>query len=489
MDVILSGWAWLPTKELDRFALDNLKQELTKTPKVARDYEDMTESEPVEMYLERDGFIGVPRQYFLEKAVRQHEIHDERSAGLLIDQDRCSFLGATSGHERWDEQTKAIEEIRKEFGSGSAGGIVQAVPAWGKTAFAIRLICSLGRKTFIGVHKEFLVEQWKLRLEKFAPYLRLGVWQGKKEEVEDRDVVIGMIQTLAKRDVEKEVADQFGLCIWDEVHRVGARTWGTVPPKFNPRFHMGLSARPQRADRMEDVFLWLIGPVLFKATYQTPVPNIYRIPTPYVNPEWIRKYEADPTKKKLIYPTYLKAMVASQVRNKRIVDELEKILRAKVGRKIVVMSERIEHLEDMASMLRERDMVEKIPDLSTGFIHSKIGQKARKEAERKRVVFSTFQMLDEGFDISALDTLMMTTGRAYVEQAIGRIRRECVVGRTVTETDCKYYCPWRVGRCKSKPKPIVVEFTDPEVSAVMGKVKYRSRYYREIGATVLEAKG
>lgn len=487
--MILNGWAWLPTAELGAIALDNLKRELTKTPKVARDYEDLTETEPVEVFMERDGFIGVPRQYFLQKAVRQHEVHDERSGGLLIDQDHCTFLGATSGHERWDEQTAAIKEVLRAYGMGEAGGIVQAAPAWGKTAFAIRLICSLGRKTFIGVHKEFLVDQWRLRLEKFAPYMRVGIWQGKKEEIEDRDVVIGMVQTVSKRDVGKDVADEFGFCIYDECHRVGARTWSTVPPKFNPRFNLGLSARPQRADRMDDVFLWLIGPIIFQAAYQTPVPDIYRIPTPYVKPEWIQKHEADPTKRKLLYPTYLKSMVRSQVRNKRIVDELERILRAKVGRKVVVMSERIEHLEDMAQMLRDRDMVEPIPDLSTGFVHSKISRGARKEAERKRVVFTTFQMLDEGFDISALDTIMMTTGRAYVEQAIGRIRRECVVGRTVTESDCKYYCPWRAGRCKSKPKPIVVEFTDPDVGAVMGKVKYRTRYYREIGATVLEAKG
>ena len=466
-----------------------MKEELTKTPRVPRDFKTEDGADPVECFEERDDFLGVPRQYFFDRAQKDHDIQDSRTTGRVIDQDRCAFLGATSGHERWDEQTEAVDFIRKAFALGDVGGIVQAVPAWGKTAFAIRLICSLGFKTFIGVHKDFLTEQWRLRLERFAPYLRVGIWKGKKAEIEDMDVVIGMVQTLSKRDFGHEVSDEFGLCIWDEVHRVGARTWSTVPPKFNPRFHLGLSATVKRADGMESLFSWLIGPVIFRAQYKTPVPNIHRIPTPYMKPEWIVQYEADPSKDRLKYPTYLKSMVRSQVRNKRIVDELEKILRAKVGRKVVVMSERVEHLEDMATMLRERDMIETIPDLSTGFVHGKIGKKARQDAETKRVIFATFQMLEEGFDVSALDTIVMTTARADVEQAIGRIRRECVLGTTATESDCKYYCPWRVGRCKSKPQTIVVEFVDPDVAPVVGKMKYRSRYYKQIGATLLEAKG
>jgi len=491
MDVILSGRAWLPLNELEPLRLTELKKRLTKTPHVPQDYRFGEEPEPVEVFQERNGFIGVPRAFFLRHARMEHKILDERTSGDPIAEERLVFEGVTSGHERFDEQTRAVETVERLYGSGAAGGIVQAVPAWGKTAFAIRIVCRLGRRTLVGVHKEFLAKQWAARFQKLAPYLRVGVWQGDTAELEDTDVVVAMIQTLTRREVAEKVADSFGLCIWDEVHRVGARTWCQVPPVFKPRFHLGLSARPKRADRMEDVIQWLVGPVVFKAQYQTPVPRVHRIQTAYRRPEWIRRVEDDEEKPQTLrYPTHLKALAQSASRNVRIVDELEYILRNPVGRKVVVMSERVNHLTALSEELKDRERANPIPDFSMGFVHSKVSKKTQREAERKRVIFSTFQMLEEGFDISALDTLVMTTARSDVEQPVGRIRRECRVageGATVTMQECKHYCPWRAGKCESKPKPIVVEFTDPDVPKIVKKIKYRSRYYKEIGAEVREA--
>lgn len=492
MEVILSGRAWLPVSEIEPLRLTALKKRLTKKPHIPPDYRFDEEPDPVQVYEESNGFIGVPRGFFLKHANIEHKILDERVRGTEIPEPRRVFEGSTSGNERFEEQTRALEEVKKLYGSGSVGGIVQAVPAWGKTAFAIRLVCNIGRRTLVGVHKEFLAKQWKARFEKMAPYLKVGIWQGKTAELEDTDVVVAMIQTLTKRDVPEEVAASFGLCIWDEVHRVGARTWSTVPPMFKPRFHLGLSARPKRADRMDEVIRWLVGPVVFKAKYQTPVPAIYRVHTAYKRPQWIQKVEDDPDNpEQLRYPTHLKALTLSRSRNERIVQELENILRHPVGRKVVVMSERVKHLHDIADILRDRDMAEPIPDFSMGFVHSKVRVKAKAEAERKRVIFTTFQMLEEGFDISALDTLVMTTARADVEQPVGRIRRECRVageGATVTMQECKHYCPWKAGKCESKPKPIAVEFTDPDVPKIVRKIKYRSKYYKEIGAEVREAR-
>ena len=491
MQVMLSGWAWLPMAEIPPLKLSSLKKALTKKPHVALDYKFDDEPEVVEAFIERNGFIGIPRAFFLANSMMEHTIVDERTSGTQIEEERCAFEGATSGHPRWDEQSKALEVVKHLYGSMAAGGIVQAVPAWGKTAFAIRLVCSIGRRTLVGVHKEFLANQWKARFEKMAPYLKVGIWQGETAELEGTDVVIGMVQTLTRREIPDDVAESFGLCIWDEVHRVGARTWSTIPPRFRPRFHLGLSAKPKRADRMEDLIKWLIGPVVFKAKYQTPIPCVHRIHTNYKRPGWILDMDNDPTSTPARYPSYIKSLANDRERNLRIVDEIDRILRNPVGRKVVVMSERVKHIELLAEMLKDRDMKMKIEGFSMGFVHSKVKKILKDQAERKRVIFTTFQMLEEGFDISALVTLVMTTSRSDVEQSVGRIRRECRVegkGATVTMQDCKHYCPWRAGKCESKPLPIVVEFTDPDAPKLVRKMEYRSRYYKEIGAEVREAR-
>ena len=54
------------------------------------------------------------------------------------------------------------------------------------------------------------------------PGTRIGKIQASVCDVEDKDVVIGMIQTMYNKEFPQEIYGQFGLTIIDEVHRIGS---------------------------------------------------------------------------------------------------------------------------------------------------------------------------------------------------------------------------------------------------------------------------
>jgi superfamily II DNA or RNA helicase len=99
------------------------------------------------------------------------------------------------------------------------GGLLEVATGSGKTVMALNIISRVGKKTLIIVHKEFLANQWKERIEEYIPSATVGRIQGTTFDVEGKDIVIGMIQTLYNRDYGETAFAEFGLTIIDEVHK------------------------------------------------------------------------------------------------------------------------------------------------------------------------------------------------------------------------------------------------------------------------------
>ena len=74
------------------------------------------------------------------------------------------------------------------------------------------------------VHKEFLLNQWKERIQEFIPNAKIGRIQSNKIFIEDYDIVIGMLQSISMKTYDPEVFSEFGLVIY-ECHHLGAETF------------------------------------------------------------------------------------------------------------------------------------------------------------------------------------------------------------------------------------------------------------------------
>ena len=86
-----------------------------------------------------------------------------------------------------------------------------------KTVLSLKIIAELKKKTLVIVHKGFLLNQWVERIHQFLPDARIGKIQGQVIDIDDKDIVIGMLQSLSMKDYPNDMFDSFGLTIVDEV--------------------------------------------------------------------------------------------------------------------------------------------------------------------------------------------------------------------------------------------------------------------------------
>ena len=141
----------------------------------------------------------------------------------------------------------------------SGGGILQLRCGFGKTILALHLMARLRVKVLVVVHKEFLLNQWRERIEEFLPTARVGLIQQSVVDTEGKDIVIAMLQSIAMKDYDASVFAGFGLSCFDECHHLGAEVFSRALVKTSTRYMLGLSATPDRKDNLRKVFEWHLG--------------------------------------------------------------------------------------------------------------------------------------------------------------------------------------------------------------------------------------
>ena len=508
MRVILSGYAWLDADELTDQQKANLRHKLTVYPSRTSEH-DNKDPPPISLYAEDDerGLFGVPRRFYLENRRATHEEIVNVSEGFRMK----DFESLMRYEGEYAEQLVAIDVIiekLKEF-PHFGGTILKGGCGLGKTNIALSLARRLGLRTLILVHKEFLMNQWRRRIEEFMPDARVGIIRQGRCEFRDVDFAVAMLDSLGSRvDVyPSEMYDAFGLVVTDEVHRTGAATWAPILPRFSAKYRVGLTATPRRKDDAEGVFFQHIGPIGYSARTRPVLPLLRKI----VTDTNLRGKMGEGGKIKKASELGRTEMVTqlSKVpeRTRQIMEDV--FQGVKRGRKVLVLSERIEHLKDMAgdlnSLLSQADLPfvptidfyvgewftgETDEDGQPLMVKVGKGRNAKmrlktkrrtegelREAESANVIFATVQMVSEGLDIQALDVLVIGTPIGDIEQAAGRVRRRC----KPSEDKCKRLCPWRAGVCQGKPQPIITDVIDEDVPQAKGKWRSRARFYRQEG--------
>ena len=483
MQVIVDGRVWIDKEDLSEQQEENLKGALTVFPSKTSEYE-TEDPDPIPLWAERDGMLGVPRGFFEEKSSTEHKKIYRVSDGTPMGK----VESLMSFGPPYEEQTNAIEKAIKYTEDNEYGGwILKAGCGFGKTNVALEIAHRIGRRTLILVHKEFFLRQWKERIEDFFPDAKVGLIRQNKCDYVGCDFVIGMMQSLARDDGAKypeEIYSAFGLVISDECHRVGAQTWANLLPKFNARWRMGLTATPRRKDDAEDVFFHHIGKIFYKAQTRPLVPMVRRVYTD----SRLKPKRGRTTTDRMPSAQVLSQLTRDEFRNRQIADEVTKAV--KKGRKVMIISERLEHLrllsEHVASALVQLDLdFEPTLGVYTGEYYvagtdkkKKLSEAELKLAESGNVILATKQMVEEGLDIQALDVIVLATPMSDVEQTVGRVRRTC----KPSKDKCKRLCPWRAGRCTGKPHPIVVDVIDEKVPQAKRKWTKRHAFYESIGS-------
>jgi len=274
------------------------------------------------------------------------------------------------------------------------------------TMLAIYLAWALGLKTLVVTHKEFLMDQWEERIRQFTT-AKVGRIRQSVVDVKDKDIVIGMLRSLSIKDYPTDILQQFGLVIYDEVHHAGSRVDSHALLKTSAQYTLGLSATPDRADGMTKVINWHIGNILYemekKYNYRVLVKKIYfRSNDPLFREKkiWFQGRMAPS------HTSMTENITKIKTRNQLIVNMID-ILKG-MGRKILVLSYRVEHLELLKKMVDDKIKLDGETHIYNSYFYmgkTKRGEKRLAEKDG-HIIFATMQLAEEGLDISHLDTVI-----------------------------------------------------------------------------------
>jgi len=206
-------------------------------------------------YRESSNKFYVPHYYGVENygAPKQYKITE----GVNID---LEFAGKLREY-----QEPVVNKFLQYCSDNKYGGGLLELPcAWGKTSGSLYILSQIKKKTIVIVHKEFLMNQWIERIQQFLPKARIGKIQGPIIDVQDKDIVLCMLQSLISKDYEQSIFDDFGLTIIDEVHHISSQTFSNALFKVVTKNMLGLSATMNRKDGTTSVFKMFLGEIIHK---------------------------------------------------------------------------------------------------------------------------------------------------------------------------------------------------------------------------------
>ncbi len=394
----------ISVSSLSHFSVEEDKSKLTLLPKGSFG----PAPAPVVAWFQDGEDVHLPRFYGMKRYGPAEE--DERTVGAEMGP--LPFEGALTPVQM--EAERCV--MAKNFAPDGEGGCIVCIPCgMGKTVLAVHLLTQrLRRKAFVMVHKKVIRDQWKESLERFCPSIRVAFLDDTLDSMEDVDVVIGMVLTVAKRTLPPSLARDVGTVCVDECHHMAAPVMSTAMRKFKAHFILGLTATKERPDGLTPLLHWTLGPEGYRVDRKGG--ESVRVSIALYPPciAEVRTRDGQPLS------SVMTTKLASHAgRNRFLADRVAAMRRA--GRVVMVLSDRIAQLKSLHDLLHQRG----VPLEELGLFHG-----STKEAERtvqlsRPVVLCSYGMANEGLDKKEADTCVMATPKGRVVQCIGRIQRPC----------------------------------------------------------------
>ncbi|OCL93979.1 DEAD/DEAH box helicase [Aliarcobacter thereius] len=372
--------------------LTNLRKPLYNTPKYLKGYE------------ESANFITLPRglkenliEYFNENAL-DFKIDDKRVFNKIEVKELLYTLRP--------EQDDAIREILKYDSS-----ICVAPPGFGKTLIGAKIFEQRAVKTLIIVNKNMLLEQWISRFVDYFGYSKKDIgYLGKGQNKLNTNLDVATMQSLNNNS---ELIENYTQVIVDECHHIPALTFEQIIKNFKGRYILGLSATPNRKDELDPILYQQLGQISYE----------YKKPRTHTNR--LKIVRTNFTSNLDNYASIVNELILDEDRNKEIISAIKE----NKDRKILLLSDRIEHINILEKFLEEEQ-------LEFVSVHGSQNKKEQVENMQKvkssSLILATSSFFGEGIDFPHLNTILFATPISYygrLIQYLGRIGRgnqECL---------------------------------------------------------------
>lgn len=364
------------------------------------------QTNPFPVYRESNNKFYIPRFYGINQFGEPEESKITEPESISI-----SFNGGLR-----DYQTKIVDIYMKTIHENKGGGLLEIPCGRGKTVIALNIISQLKTKTLVIVHKGFLVEQWIERIQQFLPKARIGKIQGQTIDIDDKDIVIGMLQSLSMKEYPQDMFSSFGLLIVDEVHHIAAEVFVRSLFKIVTKHVLGLSATMQRKDGLTKVFKMFLGDIIYKETREGDDNVLVKAYTYLTNDddfnEMLYDWRGNPA-----YSSMISKICTFNLRSEFILDILQDTFEKDNEQQIMILAHNKNLLTYLFKGIEHRNIG------TVGYYVGGMKKNALKESESKQIIVATYSMAAEALDIKTLTTLIMATPKTDVTQSIGRILR------------------------------------------------------------------
>ena len=192
--------------------INYIKKELTVKP---FSQNNMVESIPFPVYQESDKKIYVPRFWGLKVFGKPNQVKISQGKSINIEFKGQLRKEPVNQEEIVDAYLNSLKTQESNYSSGGSG-LIELKCGGGKTILALNILSKLKKKTIIFVQKTFLKNQWIERIEEFLPDAKVGTIQGQIIDIEDKDIVIAMVQSISMKSYPESLFDDFGFAVYDE---------------------------------------------------------------------------------------------------------------------------------------------------------------------------------------------------------------------------------------------------------------------------------
>jgi hypothetical protein len=424
----------------DEKDIESVKRELTV--EVKNGMFDNIEPKKYVLYQENDTKLYIPKYYGLQR----FGVPDRNVIGDGEHRPNMNFIGTL--RENQVLQVNAFLEAC--MNPKKMGSIINLGCGEGKTIISLKIATELKLKTLFISHKDFLNVQFVESAKIFCPEAKIGVIKQNKVDIEDKDFVVGSLQSIAMRDYDPAIFKDFGLVIIDEVHHCAAEVFCKALVKTCSKYTLGLSATLNRKDGLQRVFKWYIGVPAIKLVRNKNDDSDIDVKLYYFNDNNPKYCKIETIYNKISPVKMLGNVVSYKPRVlfccKAIIENMND------DRQMLVLSERKSLLNDIHKILSET------PDFkyTMGFYVGGMSQKKLEESITKHILLGSRNMCSEGFSQKSLNSIILVSPFGDIEQSIGRILREPPNERKV--------------------KPLVIDIVD-NFSIFINRFNTRKSYY------------
>lgn len=376
------------------------------------------------------------------------DLRDERFEGPPLD---VAFAGTL----RLDQEAAVAGMLHHD------AGVLCAPTAFGKTVIAAAMIARRGVNTLVLVHRTELLKQWQERLQSFLDVGKgvVGTIGGGKTKPTGK-IDIAVMQSLSRQGEVNPMVENYGHVIVDECHHVGAVSFDAILKRVKAKYVLGLTATPFRRDGQQPIIFMQCGPIRYTAAKPASAPHDLEV-VPYLLHKRI-----DLPQEAGIQEVF-RHLANDLERTAEIAAEIESAFNQ--GRKVLVLTERTEHLDAILAALAG-----KVP--SPFMLHGRMSKKRRATLiteldalppDAPRVLLASGKLVGEGFDHPPLDTLVLAmpiSWKGTLQQYAGRLHRE-----HATKTDVR-----------------IIDFVDTGHPALVRMWEKRQRGYRAMGYQLKE---